>query len=87
MWVGIAGPDFVADKAAPFFSIDERIVYIWCCVASVLTEIFAIWLFNRCVRAPIDALTIVATGMGLLSFLVIAFMFVVIVGISMGGAG
>jgi len=34
-----------------------------------------------------DALTIVATGMSLLSFLVIVFMFVAIVGISMVGAG
>jgi hypothetical protein len=87
LWIAIAGPDFIADKVAPYFRIDERLVYIWYCVGSLIIQIFAIRLLNRCVRAPIDFLSVFATGIGLLSLLVMVFMFVMIIGITMGGAG
>jgi hypothetical protein len=86
LWVGLLGLDFVANRA-PLFGIDERMVYMECCFGGVIVEIVALWFLNRNVRWRFDLLTIGTALLAILSILQVLFMFVVLVGVAMGGAG
>ena len=65
--VGVLGLDFVAKKA-PFFGIDERLVYMEYCFGGVIVEIAALWLLRPdSLRRPIDLLTIGAALLAIVS--------------------
>jgi hypothetical protein len=74
LWIVALGSDFVAKKA-PFYGIDERVVYVNFCLIGGFMEIVALWFLDRTVRRPIDLLTIGAALFGILSILATLFLF------------
>lgn len=86
LWIVVLGVDFIEKKARDL-GFDERLIYMESCFGCIILEIVALWFLNRTVRWPIDLLSIGAGLLAILSILLALFMFVIIVGIAMGGAG
>jgi hypothetical protein len=84
LWVGILGADFLAKKAR-HLGIDDRLVYMECCLAGAIVEFAALWFLNRVLRRPFNLLTVCAALLAMVSIPFVIFLFVEIILIGLSG--
>jgi hypothetical protein len=86
LWTAVLGADFLAKKS-PLFGVDERLVYMLSCFASVILEVVGLWFLDRALRLPVDLLTIGAAFLAIVSIPLAIFLLVQIIQIGLRGWG
>jgi hypothetical protein len=83
LWIIL--PVALFERGAARFRVDDRLLEDWALLLGVISEMTALYLFDRSSRPPWDGLSVGAAVVGAFSILAVFVFFVAIVGNTMQG--